>query len=85
MRYVSRVPKQVPAGQVVVHNHVKWPGPGTPIGLNGFRAWTQQPDETGPLEPCNCGWAPELTGHYRVVETWREVARARRRGWYLGW
>jgi len=66
VRYVSRIPKQVPADQVIVHNHVRWPGPGTPLGLNGFRAWLQLLEEN-PVEACHCGWAPELPEHYRVV------------------
>jgi hypothetical protein len=61
-RYVSQIPKSVPEGMVLVHNHVK---PADPIGMNGFRVWLQEADVT-PVVVCTCGWAPQLT-HYRVV------------------
>jgi len=35
-----------------------------PLGSHGFRAWLQAQDEH--LEPCDCGWTPELGTHYRV-------------------
>jgi hypothetical protein len=61
MRYLAGVPKQVPSGRVVVHNHVR---PARRLGERGFRAWTQLPDES--LVVCDCGWALHLTEHYRV-------------------
>jgi hypothetical protein len=36
-------------------------------GEAGFRFWLQAPDEGPSLEPCDCGWAPHLQAHYRVV------------------
>jgi hypothetical protein len=78
MRYLSGVPKEVPAGRVVVHNWVRarrLPGddefdPELPepqwrkLGEWGFRAWTQLPDDQ--LLVCGCGWAPHLPEHYRI-------------------
>jgi hypothetical protein len=64
MRYVSHIPKKLPNGKVLVHNHVF---PQRVLGANGFRAWTQTLDDT--LEVCSCGWAGlDLYGlvHYRV-------------------
>jgi hypothetical protein len=58
------VPRKLPTGEVLVHNHVK---PAAPLGWNGFRAWTQEPDDT--LEPCTCkmgGTNPHNHAHYRI-------------------
>lgn len=65
-RYIGRgVPRTVPTGRVLVHNHVQHE-PDTPVGVNGFRAWTQKPgDEISVLE-CACGWAPLAGAHYCV-------------------
>jgi hypothetical protein len=79
VRYLSGVPKQVPAGRVVVHNWVRarWlPGdflfdPEQPepqwrkLSEQGFRAWTQLPDDDQ-LVVCGCGWASHLSEHYQV-------------------
>jgi hypothetical protein len=65
--YLTGIPsKPIPAGQVVVHNHVRPVGfPDVKSGQDGFRFWRQD------LEPerlvvCDCGWAPQLEHHYRV-------------------
>lgn len=59
---IPRSPADIPAGRVVVHNHVR---PARRLGMRGFRAYLVQP---GPLiTACGCGWAPELGTHYRVV------------------
>ena len=65
MRYVRAlaVNPTVPPGTVLVHNQVQHT-PGTPNGLNGFRAWTQR--RTRRLIRCRCGWAPRVPAHYRV-------------------
>jgi len=65
MRYVNGVPKSVPEGQVLVHNHVTHE-PNTPIGLNGFRAWLQPMTDDPPLVQCDCGWGARAGVHYRV-------------------
>lgn len=54
---------QIPAGRVVVHNHV-YPV-ARRLGWRGSRAWLAAPDDR--LVACDCGWAPELGGHYRVA------------------
>lgn len=61
--YLTQQPEVVPAGMVLVHNneHTE-PQP----GLNGFRAWLQEPD-AGELVPCPCRWASWLGEHYRVA------------------
>jgi hypothetical protein len=66
MKYVSGIPKKLPKGGVLVHNHV-FP-PQKHLGLNGFRAWTQKADKRL-LVVCRCKWAGvDLHGltHYRV-------------------
>src|SRR5262249_19557532 len=65
-RYLSRgIPrKPLPNGRVLVHNHVR---PQPELGLNGFRAWTQ--NLTPELVACPCDWAGvDLHGlqHYLV-------------------
>jgi hypothetical protein len=76
VRYITGIPrKPLPAGHVVVHNHVR---PAHPIGLHGFRVWIAAPPDDPRIgrayrreDPfnvvrCDCGWAPELPEHYRV-------------------
>ena len=75
LNYLSAIPSEVPAGEVLVHNHVKPPTDGEvakaaedgegPLGIRGFRAWTQAPSDK--LERCDCVWAPEAGPHYRVA------------------
>ena len=62
--YVSRLPDAVPAGKVLVHNHVR---PQGRLGMNGFRAWLS-PAGTARLEVCDCGWAPKLGQHFRTID-----------------
>ena len=77
-RYLRRIPAKLPAGEIVVHNHVKpcldpdrraegveAMADVTLLGLNGFRAWTW-PEGDDRATPCDCGWAPHLAVHYRV-------------------
>jgi len=54
--YYNRLPRTLPPGQVIVHNHIK-----PPIRSNGFRTWTQT--HTGDLIRCHCGWSSRV--HYR--------------------
>src|SRR5215471_10569872 len=61
MTYLQRLPEAIPEGQFLVHNSAP---PMRPLGSHGFRAWLQAQDEH--LEPCDCGWSPELGTHYRV-------------------
>lgn len=69
----ARRARVVPTGRVLVHNHVRHE-PDTPVGVNGFRAWTQPPGDEIPVLECACGWAPLAGVHYRV-----ELDRARER------
>ena len=59
--YLKSLPKQIPAGKLLVHNQVK---PAKRLGTGGFRAWLAETDLG--IELCNCGWAAELGNHYRV-------------------
>jgi hypothetical protein len=58
-QYLTEIPDAVPRGKVLVHNRV---APKKKLGLNGFRAWTQKPNEA--VELCDCGWLGRT--HYRV-------------------
>jgi hypothetical protein len=61
---VNTIPKKLPAGEVLVHNHIR---PARPLSRNGFRAWTAKP--TDGLELCTCkmaGMALHGLKHYRV-------------------
>jgi hypothetical protein len=64
LHYLVTIPRKLRTGEVLVHNHVK---PQAFIGLNGFRAWTQEPDDR--LEPCDCnmgGMTLHGHAHYRI-------------------
>ena len=73
MTYLSGVPRQVPEGRIVVHNHVRpvdasgarIPAARVALGFHGFRAWTE-PIGKPMRVACRCGWAPHLAEHYRV-------------------
>ena len=73
MTYLQHLPEALPEGQFLVHNSVP---PAHPLGSHGFRAWLQAQDEH--LEPCDCGWTPELGTHYRVKLKILERDRAAR-------
>ncbi len=68
--YLSDVPRSVPFGKIVVHDHVhptsKFVHPTSKfkLGSRGFRAWLAKPSPR--YEVCPCEWAPELDVHYRV-------------------
>jgi hypothetical protein len=63
MTYLTTLPVVLPDdGRVLVHNSVR---PTPRLGSRGFRAWLQP--RSNALEPCACGWAPELGPHYRVI------------------
>jgi hypothetical protein len=49
------VPKTIPEGRVLHHNHVRH-GPGTTCGVNGFRAWTY-PGVMDGFVKCPCTWS----------------------------
>jgi hypothetical protein len=62
MKYLRGVPKTIPEGLILVHN-VTWPGPGTPMGLNGFRIFLAEPASES-FVPCSCAYT-ELP-HFRT-------------------
>ena len=61
--YLNKIPGEVPADLVVVHNSVR---PARRLGTRGFRAWLADRSSMDRLEVCDCDWAPELGEHYRV-------------------
>jgi hypothetical protein len=63
MAYLTTLPENISPYQLLVHNSVR---PTRRLGSRGFRAWLTPRSEIGRLEPCDCGWAPELGQHYRV-------------------
>jgi len=65
-RDLVALPKSVSAHRVLVHNHIQHTTD-MPVGLNGFRAWTQLPDYAK-LDACNCGWSG--FPHYKVRGIW---------------
>jgi hypothetical protein len=69
--YLTRLPKDLPTGRVLVHNSVR---PTRRLGSRGFRAWLDNPD--GKYEPCPCSWAPELGVHYRVAARWHNERKS---------
>jgi hypothetical protein len=62
IRYIRIVPKSVPAGRYLAHNHVQHTVDATP-GVNGFRAWTEPKPVRGGYAKCDCGWSG--LRHYR--------------------
>ena len=53
----SGVPRKVPAGRVLAHNHV-WHTVDFPNGANGFRCWTWPKGKVPRgFKRCGCGWA----------------------------
>ena len=66
MTYLQRLPEAIPEGQFLVHNS-DWAmcfQDCCSVNFSLGRAWLQARDEH--LEPCDCGWTPELGMHYRV-------------------
>lgn len=73
VEYLRTIPTRdaIPAGRVVVHNHVN---PTRRLGSRGFRAWLQRPNDR--LVLCECGWAPELGAHYLIPRPGRPPLRS---------
>lgn len=66
-RYLGLIPKSedVPLEFGIVHNIAP---PTRTLGAKGFRIWAQGLGDTDvPIEPCPCGWAPELGRHFRLA------------------
>ena len=74
VRYISNgVPRSVSPGRVLMHNHVQHTVD-MPVGLNGFRAWTDaSPPPT--FEECKCGWSG--LPHYRAAAPMHLTAKQR--------
>jgi hypothetical protein len=68
-RYVRvfTVPRSIPAGRVLMHNHVQHTID-MPCGLNGFRAWTANKPLPG-FKRCRCGWSG--LPHYSLVPNYK--------------
>jgi hypothetical protein len=65
VRYCGLHPprKPLPKGRVLVHNHIAHTKD-MPLGLNGFRVWTQKADPMS-LELCRCGWQGVTHYHFK--------------------
>jgi hypothetical protein len=78
IRYVGRgVPRSVPKGRVLNHNHVRHTID-MPCGVNGFRAFTSL-EPLPNFKPCKCGWSG--LPHYSrspdyKCETWDDIQKA---------
>jgi len=58
------VPRKIPAGQILVHNHMTHEE-NTPSGKGGFRGWFQtRLPSRAKLVSCDCGWSG--LPHYRT-------------------
>ena len=66
MEYLTELPKTVPEGKLLVHNRTLL-HPTRRLGSRGSRAWLAPTTERDRYELCDCGWAPELGTHYRVL------------------
>lgn len=62
--HVKGCPQTVPAGKVLVHNHIRC-SPKQRSGVKGFRAYFLPPRKR--FVPCGCGWAPDIKKHFRFV------------------
>lgn len=74
MRYCrnSAVPRSIPAGRILAHNHVQHTID-MPNGVNGFRCWSQR-NVPPNFKRCRCGWSG--LPHYRLRgETKRQDAQ----------
>ena len=65
--YLFKMPTVIPAGKVLVHNHVR---PTRRSGSRGFRIWLSTAEDRT-LERCDYSWAPELGPHFRRRPTKR--------------
>ena len=66
-QYLHVLPRVIPSGRALVHNHVRPTFHTRYLGGRGFRAWLAEPDAPL-LELCDCGFAPELGRHFRVKQ-----------------
>jgi hypothetical protein len=66
MEYLDRLPSVIPPGKALVHNSVRATGQ---LGTRGFRAWLVDDGDARNARRvvCDCGFAPELGTHYRMV------------------
>jgi hypothetical protein len=65
LMYLCRLPdpgEALPKGYVLVHNHRT---PSRDLDNRyGFHLWAEKLNIR--IEPCDCGFAPELQSHYRI-------------------
>jgi hypothetical protein len=71
--YASRLRKNLAKGRVIVHNQIAHTKD-MPIGVNGFRCWTQLPNAKL-LTLCKCGWGDFEHYHVKGVGTHRSFTR----------
>jgi hypothetical protein len=51
--YIERIPRKIPEGKVLVHNHIRLQ---RPIGRNGSRMWIQDLNDSIAFCPCGRAW-----------------------------
>ena len=56
-RYVSHVPKTIPAGKILCHGGMIPETPDQKPAVNGFRPWLDDDTQSEKYGPCNCGWS----------------------------
>lgn len=56
-RYINHVPTTIPAGKILCHGGVIPETLDQKPGVNGFRPWTDDEDQSNKYGPCNCGWS----------------------------
>jgi hypothetical protein len=71
MEYLTKPPRFLPIGKVLVHNHVK-----PRLGSRRFRAWLDRQDEK--YEVCTCGYGPHLVHHRVKLRSAKSLEPARR-------
>jgi hypothetical protein len=75
-RYIPYVPKSIPPGRVLAHNHIRHTVD-MPPGVNGFRAWTwPKGKHLRHFLRCNCGWPHYATRDHAKrykCESWKTI------------
>ena len=71
-KYLNKFPTSIPPGHVMMHNHVRRTID-MPLGLNGFRAWTDTAIPNNNFKPCECGWSGPTPGNAGPNSTSRGV------------
>ena len=74
MKYVTSVPKKIPAGMVLCHNPVRTVSENQRSGVDGFRLFIEDADQ---CVECRCGWEPERAPHHYMTKAAANTPRGR--------